>query len=629
MGAHPLPIPPGRAHPPGGGGSPRPKKIPILERCPKNPPFNRSFSTPMDMQARARALAERERRRREGKYAGGVRPMKEYRGRCVDWCVEQMGVPVETLRWSMSPEYAGHEWDGTPDPMAKMMDSLDAGMNVGMESGTGLGKTFSLALTGLHFLAVWEDSLVITSAPKQDQLLEQVWMEIGRLWPRFERLFPGAEKLTGQIKMKPDEDDDRAWSMRAFVAGVGSSEKSTTKAQGFHRERMLIITEETPGMAPSTMVAFSETRTDDWNLQVSVGNPDSQLDELHKFCKEPGVVHIRASALDHPNVVTQRKIIPGAIGLKRLEERKQKLGVGSRLFNSRIRGISPPESEQALIKWEWCEGAARRWEHMRDVLTDEWVPAVGADVSDQAGGDGAALAWWLGPMLRDLEEVEVGEGSAVRDAGQFGALVATRCRASDPVVNERHVGIDGIGVGASAVNECWRQGFRVRRLIGSQGVKGEIDVWEEGWGDLDEEVGQVWGGEGEGGVKLASRVSMAEVFRNFRAAVWWRMREDLRMGRVGLPRSEKLFRELTAVDYKATNGVIAMEPKERVVEKLGRSPNLAEAVCYGNYVRPRVASQRFSKVDPGLVRVSDSRNFDTRGFVVRRQPSGLYGVQGR
>ena len=547
------------------------------------------------LQMQAAALLEQ--RRQSGEVV--VRAMEEWRWDPVGWAVAFMGVEEESLRWSLGEEYAEHRWDGDEDPMARLLEEVADGRDVGMESATGVGKTFALAVLSLWFLACFEGSLVVTGAPKKDQLLDQVWMEIGRLWGHFQALFPEAELLTGQIRMRPGEPDDRAWSMKAFVAGVGADEESATKAQGFHREHMLIITEETPGMHPAIMVAFNETRTDDHNIQVSVGNPDSQFDELRKFCKRQSVVALRASALDHPNVVTGRRVVPGAIGRARLEERVREMGEGTPLYLSRIRGISPPQSESSLIKWEWLEAAHDRW---RAAMSEgeaglTGALALGADVSDKEDGDPAALSRWVGSVMTEVVEVKVGESQSVRDASEFGDLVASEALDPGARVLDRHIGMDPVGVGASAVNQCRRRGVRVRELSGNSKVRAGLDVegmWEDTSVDED------------GSVKPSGdRVVRVERFRNLRAAIHWQMREDLRMGRIALPKDQELWEELTSVQWSPKGGVIEVEPKLDVRKRLGRSPNKGDAACYGNWVRSREPVEKQVQVVP-----EGSRNRD-------------------
>jgi hypothetical protein len=284
------------------------------------------------------ALAAEVRRRKTGL------AHTDYQTRPIDWMVDKLGVKRESLIWSLN--YEGHEWDGTPDPLAAVLRALADGENVGVESGTGTGKTFLGGAITLWFLAAFEESIVVTAAPKEAQLKLHIWKEIGYFWPRFKQHFPDAEFLaSGKVYMRPAAEDREKWAATAFVCGVGADEASATKAQGFHAEHMLIITEETPGIHSAIMTAFENTCTASHNLRLGLGNPDSQQDELHRFCLQPYVRHVRVSALDHPNVVLgSERIVPGAVSLAAVERREVLYAHTPALYHSRVRGVSPKQA---------------------------------------------------------------------------------------------------------------------------------------------------------------------------------------------------------------------------------------------------------------------------------------------
>ena len=149
--------------------------------------------------------------------------------------MDKLGIPEHTIRWSINDGYDGYQWDGTVDPLSQVLESLAAWEDVGVESGTGTGKTFIGAAIVLWFLACWEDSIVVTSAPKLSQLTKHIWKEIGNHWPHFQRHFPQAELLaSGVIRMRPAVEDRETWAATAFTCGVGAAEASATKAQGWH-----------------------------------------------------------------------------------------------------------------------------------------------------------------------------------------------------------------------------------------------------------------------------------------------------------------------------------------------------------------------------------------------------------
>ena len=68
-------------------------------------------------------------------------------------------------------------------------------------------------------------------------------------------------------------------------------------------------------------------------------------------------------------------------------------------------------------------------------------------------------------------------------------------------------------------------------------------------------------------------------FANLRAESHWHLRTLLEQGQIALPHDEELFDELAAIRWRATsNGKIQVEPKEDLKNRLGRSPDRADAV---------------------------------------------------
>jgi len=547
--------------------------------------MKRAGLVPASELERVRAIAQVEilQRQRAGTWTAGAEPHWAYQDRPLEWITRYLEVPENTIRWTLAEEYGEHSWDGDRDPLIKILDALVDWKDVGVESATGTGKTFLAMCITYWFLACFRDSLVVTGAPKESQLLNMMWMEIGKKFPIFQRHFPDAELLpgSGKLRMKPAIEGKETWAAIAFVAGVGADEDTATRARGFHREHMLIITEETPGIHKSIMSSFSETRTDDHNLHLALGNPENRFDALHRFCfdmdesPQPGVVHVRISALDHPNIVTGKRIVPGAIGRVRLERRTKQLRQGSRKYNINVRGICPAQAEDAFISWDWCVMAAKRYD---DKELRDGPLALGADVADSPEGDDAAIARWQGACLTEVESFEV------EDAAEVGERVVGEIQSEENPINPHHVGIDAVGVGASAVNQAKRMGVRVRAIQSGAAPVPLVDYEARYSETAEDEEGHVRPG--------GPRVVRAEKFLNIRSQVWWLMAEDLRLGKIALPWDEGLFQDLCTPTYKTRSGKIVVEPKEDIIARLGHSPNKGDAACYGNFVRSRIPSKK-------------------------------------
>ncbi|HLQ22423.1 MAG TPA: hypothetical protein VK132_04415, partial [Gemmatimonadales bacterium] len=473
----------------------------------------------------------------------------------------------------------------------RMAEALVAGKDVGVESATGTGKTYWLAVLALWFVASWDGALVVTTAPKEEQLTLQLWREIGAHWPRFKARYPEAGTVKLRVRMRPDTEDEDGWAIVGYGCGVEADSESATRAQGFHRPHMLLICEETPGIPQPVLTAQDNTATGTHNLRLRVGNPDHQLDPLHTYCTAPGITHIRISALDHPNVVTGREVIPGACTRKSLADLKARWGDGSAMYVSRARGISPAQAANALIRLEWLEAAAQRFERIvaakargeKPALL-AGAPALGVDVANSEAGDRAAIAFWLGRCL-----VEV-TARPCANANELGREVMNR--AGRDKIDAEHIGIDAIGVGAATVNTCRDYGLRVQDINSG----------------LPAQNGAMRGDDGE-----REWETDATLFANLRAQMWWQLRIDLEKGVIAIRRDEALFRELVVPTYESRGGRVLVEAKDAIRKRLGgASPDRADAAVYGNWVRSRAAP------DEPELREGQHPNYEKRGGTVQR-----------
>lgn len=508
-----------------------------------------------DVQIRANAELEL-RRRDEEKFKTYESKLEYYRTDPFAYMIERLDVKPETLDWELLPEYKSHTWDGTVNPLMKILEGLAQSKWVGVESGKGTGKTFLAACIVYWFLECWENSLVVTTAPKKDQLTLHVWKEIGRLHKKFGRGFLD----TLLLRMKKDEQGKKSyeWAAVGYVAGVeaGEVEKSAKKAQGFHAEHMLILFEETPGINQSIITAFQDTCSSPHNLILALGNPDNQFDNLHKFCALPNLEHIRISALDHPNVVTgNANLIPGATSREDIERKTARYGsVENPLYSSGIRGISPGQSQSSLIKLEWCYAAAEKGKQFYDAngKMDERLivgdPALGVDVANSESGDKAAISRGKGAVLLGVEDFHC------PDANQLGKKKVYQLYKSYDI-HPKKIGVDSVGVGAGTVNALKEMGLKVSALSGAESPVRVRNQFEE--------------------------------FNNLRSQMHWQMREDLRNGEIVLPYDEELFADLVTPEWMTKNGKIVIESKEEIKKRLGRSPNKGDAAIYWNWVRKK------------------------------------------
>ena len=214
--------------------------------------------------------------------------------------------------------------------------------------------------------------------------------------------------------------------------------------------------------------------------------------------------------------------------------------------------------------------------------------ARGVDVANSEDGDEAAIARGKGSVLIEIESFPC------PNANKLGEAVSLEMAREN--IADDYVGVDGIGVGAGAVNELKRLKHNVVSIISSEKPE---DIYDKD--ELDEE-----------GIKLV------EKFENLRSQMWWQFKLDLEDPKsdIALPDDNTLFADLMTPLFQLRKGKIVVQPKEEIRKKLGRSPNKGDAVVYWNWIRRKRrlvgAVGNATEVDPDHPE-NDEREEEKRG----------------
>jgi hypothetical protein len=501
------------------------------------------------------------------------------------WLTERWGEPLTTIKWS---EYGGaydnHIWDGTKDPFEVMMQALADRKWVAAESGTGTGKSF-LTARGIFWFLDTMGGTVISTSPTKEQLENVLWSEIAGCFHKFQKLRPQAEmyKLRifpdGKLRDKSMLLDDEFLKKNKISKAVGLTAKvskgaeSTVALQGYHDDPMLIVIDECAGIHPAVMTAIKNTSSDpENNLILALGNPDNMMDQLHQFAELENVVHVRVSALDHPNAVLNRKVIPGAVTQSSIDIRLSEYGEKSPLYESRVRGVSPKQAVGSLFNYEWLEKLYDATYQPDDV--DNSYNAAGVDAANSVAGDKASAIFGKANIVTFMKEFQCPDASHLGYNLIMDPLELAEHKYHDygiPTIYDyemypQNVGVDGVGIGISTVQALHNKQTPVISLIaGEKQMEAVIP--------LDQEEKPLY------------------KYANQRSQWYWQLRLDFEHGRIGFAINDrlilkKLFRELMAHKYSTKNGKTTVLSKDDVKELLnGESPNLADSLAYWNWMR--------------------------------------------
>jgi hypothetical protein len=207
-----------------------------------------------------------------------------------------------------------------------------------------------------------------------------------------------------------------------------------------------------------------------------------------------------------------------------------------------------------VIPSAWLRAANRRWTPQPPAIIPLRYPPplerLGVDVA-YGGADATVVVQkrgdWFGKahMVRGIDT----------DSGPKAAAIVMKLHEPGATVN-----VDAIGYGASCYDH-------LKPGLGNLAVPVNVGVAS----DQADKSGKYG-------------------FANLRAEIYWRLREALDPdggSTLAIPPDSDLFAELTAHRYEVRSGKIALEKKSDIKERLGRSPDRADALALAHY-RPKL-----------------------------------------
>jgi phage terminase large subunit len=253
---------------------------------------------------------------------------------------------------------------------AEILRSIQTNRRTAIRACHGAGKTYSLALAALWWLARYPQGIVLTTCPTLRQVRTQVWAEIHRISANSKIPYP--ELRTTELKFRGEDN---------FALGLSTNQAENF--QGYHGKCVLIIVDEAPGIAAEIWDAIAGAMAGGKVHIVIAGNPTIPSGAFYDaFNRERGLWNcIIIDAFDSPNLkgitleqllqmdpatggpldhnpvpylVTKRWVYDQYLVWWHGDERS------SPSWMSRVRGQFSDQSHNALVKLAWLERAKRR-----------------------------------------------------------------------------------------------------------------------------------------------------------------------------------------------------------------------------------------------------------------------------
>jgi hypothetical protein len=199
-----------------------------------------------------------------------------------------------------------------------------------------------------------------------------------------------------------------------------------------------------------------------------------------------------------------------------------------------------------VIPTEWVRAAQKRWMERERPQTP--LTAVGIDAA-RGGNDFMTVARRYDNWF---DEIKKWPGVMVPDGPTAATLVHSELGDEKP----GYINVDVIGIGSSTYDHI---------------------------APLYSEVNPVNVSEGSEYRDKSGKLKM----RNLRAEIHWRMRDALDPisgENIALPNDSEVLADLCAPRYKITSAGVLIEEKDEIKERIGRSPDVGDAIMLANYI---------------------------------------------
>lgn len=186
----------------------------------------------------------------------------------------------------------------------------------------------------------------------------------------------------------------------------------------------------------------------------------------------------------------------------------------------------------------------------------------------RTGGDKTVFGLIRGDTISDLVNLVIPKTPQLDIGSYVAEHFIDYCKTRN--VGYDHAAVDVVGIGASVIDACNRLGFHAKAF--NAGSNKGVRMLNRG-----------------GTVTEAKSTEAVPLFNNIRSQCYYDMAEAAHKGELkfldGLPDYAELKRDLGAHKYEVKERQIIVESKDKLKERLGRSPDFSDAIMAAWWVR--------------------------------------------
>lgn len=446
-------------------------------------------------------------------------------------------------RWRADPAtFVRQVFKAEPDAwQVDVLRAFPTHQRIAMQACKGPGKSCVLAWLVWNFLLTRLHPKVVCTSITGDNLADGLWTELAN-WQGRSEILSSAFTWT-KTRITSNQNPETWWaSARQWSKGADPKTLGETLA-GIHADNVLFVIDEAGGV-PDAVAAAAEAglanvidpAKQDAHLLIA-GNPYALEGPLYRAStNERPLWHLTQITADPDDPKRTPRVSPDWA-----RQQIAKYGRDDPWVLVNVLGKFPPAAFNALVGPDEVNAAIGR--HAAEETFRHAPKILGVDVARQ-GGDRTVLFPRQGIVAH----------SPVIMRGADSRAVAARILVAAEKWRPDAIFIDGSGGYGAGVVDALRDS--------------SLPIHE---------------------IQFAGK-PIDERFLNKRAEIWFKMAEWIKAGACLPPEQTELVAELTAPTYTHQRDRLQLEAKDQIAERIGRSPDLADALAL-TFSQPVIAGE--------------------------------------
>jgi len=449
------------------------------------------------------------------------------------------GFMRDCIRWEGGRKWASYQTDIASTLFEHRRMAVRSNRRTG-KSATAAGIILGFALTREAMGINWR---IVTTASIWRQLTLYLWPEVHKQaklidWDKVGRpSFKDGDELQNMSLVLPHGRAD----------AVASKEGATI--EGGQADTLLLVCDEAKIIPRSIWDSARGMMAGGLNYWLAVSTPGEESGVFYDIFRRS---HDWANWQTR-HVTVGEAVTAGQVSADWVREMEESYGEDDPFYRQQVLGEFANYADAGgIVPLVWVEKANQRWEAWDAAGRPGRVTGIGFDVGGGlASGDQSVIA-----VIHDYNKVgEIVEIRAASDPSMATMELVGKVVGLANSLGRPPIYGDAQGIGSGVVGRLLEMGYEAYPFVASYGTT------------LLDAPG-VYG------------------FVNWRAAAWWLMREALDPDsgqELALPPHDGLTGDLTAPRLKRidSNARRQVEAKEDLRKRLGRSPDVADAVLHG------------------------------------------------